>query len=437
MEPKSENLLFTFYGDDFTGSTDALEALSLHGIPTVLFLGLPDPARVAEFRDCRAIGVAGESRSKSPEWMSTHLPAVFKYLKQLGAPVCQYKVCSTFDSSPTVGNIGRALEIGQDIFKGSYVPIVASAPRLGRWVVFANLFAAAENRVYRIDHHPTMSRHPVTPMTDGDLRVHLSKQTSRPIASLDILSLDADGGRGKLVELLRDQPGGILFDALSDSHLQNISELVWSDRVPFVVASSGFTFGLAAHLSKRIAFNRTAQPETATEADRLVVMSGSGSPATERQIRWALANGFAGIRLDAVALVDPSQADRTRNVMLSESLRFLQGGSNIVIYSALGPSDCNGTSLRDDLGKQMGILLREILLQSGAKRAVIAGGDTSSHAGQQLGIYALTMVSDLTPGAPLCRAHSDEKAFSGLELVMKGGQMGREDFFGSVLRGRL
>jgi 3-oxoisoapionate kinase len=108
-----------------------------------------------------------------------------------------------------------------------------------------------------------------------------------------------------------------------------------------------------------------------------------------------------------------------------------------VLYSALGPADCNGTNLRDELGKQVGILLRDILLQSGVKRAVIAGGDTSSHAGQQLGTYALTMISDLTPGAPLCRAHSDEKAFSGLEIVMKGGQMGREDFFGSALRGRL
>ena len=31
------DLLITFYGDDFTGSTDAMECLELNGIPAVLF----------------------------------------------------------------------------------------------------------------------------------------------------------------------------------------------------------------------------------------------------------------------------------------------------------------------------------------------------------------------------------------------------------------
>ena len=36
-------LLLTFYGDDFTGSTDAMEALSVNGVPAVLFLAPPSP----------------------------------------------------------------------------------------------------------------------------------------------------------------------------------------------------------------------------------------------------------------------------------------------------------------------------------------------------------------------------------------------------------
>ena len=33
-----QNLLLSYYGDDLTGSTDVMEALSLGGVPTVLFM---------------------------------------------------------------------------------------------------------------------------------------------------------------------------------------------------------------------------------------------------------------------------------------------------------------------------------------------------------------------------------------------------------------
>src|ERR1700736_5563081 len=99
--------LFCFYGDDFTGSTDALEALAANGVATVLFTDTPDDAMLAQFADYPAVGIAGESRSRNPAWMSEHLPPVFHSLRRLGARICQYKVCSTFDSSPQYGSIGR------------------------------------------------------------------------------------------------------------------------------------------------------------------------------------------------------------------------------------------------------------------------------------------------------------------------------------------
>ncbi|HMB48390.1 MAG TPA: four-carbon acid sugar kinase family protein, partial [Afifellaceae bacterium] len=34
-------LLLAFYGDDFTGSADAMEALTINGVKTALFLGHP------------------------------------------------------------------------------------------------------------------------------------------------------------------------------------------------------------------------------------------------------------------------------------------------------------------------------------------------------------------------------------------------------------
>ena len=44
---KEHPLLLAYYGDDFTGSTDALEFLTLAGIKTVLFLRHPRLPSVA------------------------------------------------------------------------------------------------------------------------------------------------------------------------------------------------------------------------------------------------------------------------------------------------------------------------------------------------------------------------------------------------------
>ena len=90
-----QNLLLSYYGDDLTGSTDVMEALSLGGVSTVLFMKQPDAALFDRFAHCRAIGLAGTARSESPEWMDTHLTAAFGWLKQLGAALCHYKVEQT------------------------------------------------------------------------------------------------------------------------------------------------------------------------------------------------------------------------------------------------------------------------------------------------------------------------------------------------------
>src|SRR3954469_19668058 len=110
----SDGLLLTYYGDDFTGSTDAMESLTLAGAKTVLFLKPPDAAALERHPGVRAVGVAGVTRSLPPDQLEAQLHPALIALKALGAPVVQYKVCSTFDSSPQVGSIGRVIDVGRD-----------------------------------------------------------------------------------------------------------------------------------------------------------------------------------------------------------------------------------------------------------------------------------------------------------------------------------
>ena len=122
----------------------------------------------------------------------------------------------------------------------------------------------------------------------------------------------------------------------------------------------------------------------------------------------------------------------------------LADGKSVVLYTALGSSGppqvqverSEATEFNARLGEQLGRILRELVRRAGLRRAMACGGDTSGHAGRQLGIDALTMVRPLAPGGPLCRAWSSDPVFDGMEIVFKGGQVGGEPYFGWVRDGR-
>ena len=413
--------LFCYYGDDFTGSTDALEALAANGVPSVLFLDPPSAEMLARFPHCRAMGIAGEARSRSPQWMSEHLPAVFQRLREYGAPICQYKVCSTFDSSPHTGSIGRALEIGQDVFNSPWVPIVVAAPHLDRFVLFGNLFAAGGGEIHRIDRHPTMRQHPVTPMHEADLRLHLSHQTTRRIALLDLLTLRGGSAEQKLDAILAEHSDAILFDGLDRQTLSETGRLIGTRSPSFAVGSAGLTHALIHHWRSTGEIPQHSVNPEVSPTDRLLVVSGSCSPATGHQIRWAMSNGFSALRFHP----------QVKN----EAVEVLHSGRSLIIYTALGPGDRAPGAGGEELGQALGRLMRELLTVTGVRRAIVAGGDTSSHAVRQLGISALTFAASTTPGAPLCRSHADSPAIDGLELVLKGGQVGPENYFEQVKEG--
>lgn len=454
-----------FYGDDFTGSTDVLESLSRNGVDTVLFLDVPDRSDVERFGEVDAVGVAGTSRSMTPSEMDERLPAVFEALAEFDPKLVHYKVCSTFDSSPTVGSIGRAIDVGQAVFDSPFVPVVVSAPSLeprGRYVLFGNLFATVDGETYRIDRHPTMSEHPVTPMTEADLRDHLGEQTDRDIGLLDVRTIDGETGESldsALDDVVADNEI-VLFDGLNRHHQRKVGRLIWercesrTEAGPlFSASSSGLDYALTNYWRSAGTLEEP-DPSTPVDAvDRILVVSGSASPVTEAQIEWALDHGFEGIRLDAERLVDPEAADEARREASRAALEALEAGESPLLYSARGPDDpaIERTRARaeaagvapdrigDRLGDEQGRITRTICAEAGLDRVCIAGGDTSGHVAPHLDVFALEYLSRVGPGSPLCRAASRETAFDGLEIALKGGQVqttsDEADFFGAVREG--
>jgi 3-oxoisoapionate kinase len=437
-------LLLSYYGDDLTGSTDVMEALASRGVATVLFIETPTASQRARFPDVRAIGLAGSSRSESPAWMDQNLAPALDWLKSLGAEFCHYKVCSTFDSSPTVGSIGRALEIGQDLFRQSKTPLVIGAPQLKRYTTFGNLFAAYQGVNYRIDRHPVMSRHPVTPMREADIRLHLAAQTARKGVLIDLTTiLDANADR-ILDGVMAGDADYVLFDVADIETQREVGRQIWRTRREgggYIVGSSGVEYALVSEWELQMMIPGEATFAPPGPVERIAVVSGSCSPTTERQIRFAQANGFDAFAVDPRALAS-GQSDAVANAT-AKGLDSLAQGRSVVFYTALGPESDIGSEIdkhqgaRHAIGRALGQVERALIEQAGLTRAVIAGGDTSSHALRQLEIFALTTRLPLptTPGSPLCVAHSDHAAFDGLEIGLKGGQVGNDDYFVKIREG--
>ena len=98
-----------FYGDDFTGATDALATAAEGGLRSLLFLRVPDERLLARAGELDCIGIAGAARAMAPAEMSAALAPVAALARRLQPQVLHYKVCSTFDSAPGVGNIATAV----------------------------------------------------------------------------------------------------------------------------------------------------------------------------------------------------------------------------------------------------------------------------------------------------------------------------------------
>ncbi|MDO8605124.1 MAG: four-carbon acid sugar kinase family protein [Phaeospirillum sp.] len=448
-----EGLLLTYYGDDFTGSTDVMEAFTAAGVPTVLFLRPPTPAWLKRFPDVRCVGLAGQSRGRSPDWMARELPPAFASLAALGAPILQYKVCSTFDSSPEVGSIGRAIDLGVPLMPGNWSPMVVGAPRLKRYQAFGHLFAAVDGVGYRLDRHPTMSRHPVTPMAEADLRVHLAAQTPRRSELIDMVQLRAGGAAERVQTLAGADVPVVLIDVLDEETLAAAGRLVWTQRGQglFTASSSGLQYALAAHWRSQGLLPAQPALPTAPAVPTIAVVSGSCSPVTAAQIAWAQAQGFHAERLNLPRLLDAREGEAEIERAAAAAVQAIGRGVSPVVYSAAGPDDAavlqfDATATQAGLTRSaaaqqvaagLAEVMRRLLARAPLTRVVVAGGDSSGEVASALDITALSVVAGLAPGAPLCRAWSERRERDGLEIVLKGGQMGTRSFFGAVRAGHL
>lgn len=437
-------------GDDFTGSAAVMEVLQFAGLSSVLFTDIPSPALLQRFHDVVGMGIATTARAHGPDWMDRNLPPMFRFLDGLGPQLLHYKICSTFDSAPRCGSVGQAIEAALTVRKSEAVPLLTAAPAMRRYQAFGHLFAGTTQGVFRLDRHPVMSHHPVTPMAEADLLRHLAQQTSLPSALIDLEALASDP-QARLDQAVAQGARILSIDSIDAASEAAAGRLIWQNRARngLVAGSQGIEYALVRHWQDSGIIPAAPLPASAGHVARIAAVSGSVSPITADQLDWAAANGFALLAFDASTVCRSDAAlaaevDRLTVLALQEAER----GSSPLVHSATGHQGKQVQAFREALagsamppatanrriGEALGRILDGVLQGSDIRRAVISGGDTSGHAMRQLGLSALVAKAPTIPGAALCQAYGDGP-HDGLEIALKGGQMGSRDYFGWIRDG--
>ena len=405
-------MLLGCIADDFTGASDLANTLAKEGMRTRLFIGAP-PAGDA---GCDAGVVALKSRSIPAGDAVAQSLAALHALRALGCRQYLFKYCSTFDST-TQGNIGPVAEALADALDASGVVVCPAFPGAGRTVYQGHLFVGD-----RLLSESGMERHPLTPMTDPDLRRVLARQ-SRGTPGHVPLGVVRQGSAAIASALASAGSTLVVVDAIDDADLRAIGQA--SRDAALLTGGSGIALGLPANFRAAGLLGTGEGGFVGNDGDA-AVLAGSCSGATRGQV--------ARYRED-----HPSLAIDTGRLMAGEPVAaearaflFAHRGQGPLIYSSADPDQVRAAQARH--GEAATAAAVETLFgalaidaaEAGFGRLVIAGGETSGAVVSALGLRALDIGPEIAPGVP---ALSTDR----LALTLKSGNFGGPDFFAEAV----
>jgi uncharacterized protein YgbK (DUF1537 family) len=385
--------------------------LAKGGMRTVLYGGVPrHPADAS----VEAGIVALKSRTIPPAEAATHSLAALEWLRAQGARQFLFKYCSTFDSTPE-GNIGPVADALADALAAKRVVVCPAYPSLRRSIYQGHLFVGDT-----LLSESGMEKHPLTPMTDPDIRRWLARQARSPVGHIGAATIGL--GRDAIREALSEATARfIVTDVIRDEDLIEIAAAAFDQ--PLLTGGSGIALGLPALFRERGALSSQRQPWTGVTG-RAAVLSGSCSVATRAQVTHHLTS-YPGLEITADAVMNGTM---TPDI----AARFvLDSGDDLpLVYSSASPEIVTAAQRkygRDVLAGSMESLMAETarqLVAAGIGRIVVAGGETSGAVVEGLGIDSLEIGPEIDPGVPAIKADGGK-----LALALKSGNFGATDFF--------
>jgi len=396
--------------DDFTGASDIALMLRSGGMSVSQFVGTPK----GDVTGIDAGVVSLKSRTcPVDEAISLSLEAA-RWLVGQGAEQVIFKVCSTFDSTAE-GNIGQVAEVLAEELGETSVLVCPAFPENGRSVYQGNLFVGD-----KLLNQSGMENHPLTPMTNSDVREMLADQTGWPVAHVPFKTVDA--GADEINSAIPEAKSMVVVDAIRDADLVTIGQAAKGRK--FLVGGSGIAMGLPANFGIS-----GATQSWAGRSGKAVILSGSCSIATRGQVeKYAALHDVATKELTAAAMIGGEfDVDGMVNWALAQSNAPL-------IYSSADPSVVKAAQKL--FGQQQSASAFESFfaefankfVSAGGQRIVVAGGETSGAVVEGMSVSKMNIGPEIAPGVPCLDVEEKQVA-----IALKSGNFGQPDFFERAL----
>lgn len=413
--------------DDYTGASDLANTLTRGGLRTVQTIGVP--ADDLALPEVDAVVVSLKSRSIEAGLAVSRSRSAEKWLRERGAGHVLFKICSTFDSTDA-GNIGPVMDALRVDSGDAMVLVTPAFPETGRTVYQGNLFVGA----VPLNESP-LKDHPLNPMHDSNLVRVLARQSKTEVGlvALADIARGPDAVRARLADLAGKGFGAAIADAVFDRDLETIGTVALDHRLS--VGASGIGLGLARALvaSAKVRSNAPNAIADAPVGGPAACLAGSCSQATLQQIASAEAD-MPVLHLDPERVVAGPEEARRALAWAKERLRE----GPVLIASSSTPEQVAALQARhgrDAAGHAIEQAMADIaegLVQSGVRRLVVAGGETSGAVVDRLGIPGFLVGAEIAAGVPVLRAVGAKAG--DMLLALKSGNFGGPAFFSDALK---
>ena len=403
--------------DDFTGATDLAGLLARSGAKVSLRMGVPEeePKETAAFEV-----IALKCRTAPLDEALADVRAAYDWLKRAGAQRFFWKYCSTFDSTAegNIGPIAEALMAEMGAAQTIYCP---AFPENGRSIFMGNLFVGE----LPLAESP-MKDHPLTPMRDSNLMRLLEPQVTKSVGLANRLTVakGADALAERFAALAEEGVAHVVVDAVANEDLFTIAEA--SKDFALLTGGSAVAMPLP-HLYLKEGLLSADAPRTLVPAlaEGGIVLSGSCSAMTRAQVS-AYKQNAPSYRLNPLELMQ-SGPKAALDWLKEQDLASLP-----LIYATAEPEEVKaaqaeiGVAKAGEIVEQALAALAVAALEQGARRFIVAGGETSGAVTKALGVNSLDVSAEIAPGVPwsFCNAHG-----KAIALTLKSGNFGAEGFF--------
>lgn len=404
--------------DDFTGATDLAGLLARSGVQVSLRIGVPSelPKKTGPFEV-----IALKCRNAPVAQAVAECRAALVWLQAAGAKRFFWKYCSTFDCTDegNIGPVAEALMSDLGIDQTIYCP---AFPENGRSIFMGNLFVGQQPLA-----ESSMRDHPLTPMRDSNLMRLLSPQVTKPVGLADRLSVakGAAALRAKLDILKGEGIAHVVVDAVADPDLEIIAEAC--QNMSLMTGGSAVAKSLPAlYLADGTLSADAPQMQKPEIAKETIILSGSCSAMTNAQVSEYIARGAPEYLLDPLSLIETG-LDPVLAWLAEQDLTKAP-----LIYATAAPGNVKAAQRAIGVAK-VGDLIEQTLAScavaardAGARRIIVAGGETSGAVTQALCVNQLDIGVEIASGVPWTFCHS---AGHQIALTLKSGNFGAPTFF--------